>query len=87
MQSNNEGLSRADENCYNVRMLKRVKDPIVEEVRKHRMEHTRKFGGNLAAICADLRSVQAACGHKVVRLAPKKPPTAKLARRTAKPRP
>ena len=29
-----------------------MKDPIVEEVRKHRMEHTRKFKGNLAAICA-----------------------------------
>ena len=22
-------------------------DPIVEEVRRHRMEHTRKFGGDL----------------------------------------
>lgn len=45
-----------------------MKDPIVEEVRKHRMEHTRKFGGDLSAICKDLRSIQAKSGHKVVRL-------------------
>jgi hypothetical protein len=49
-----------------------MKDPIVEEVRKHRMEHTRKFGGDLSAIFADLRSTQIVSGHKVVRLAPKK---------------
>ncbi len=50
-----------------------MKDPIVEEVRKFRMEHTRKFGGDLAAICADLRAIQNTSGHEVVRLAPKKP--------------
>lgn len=49
-----------------------MKDPIVEEVRKHRAEHTRRFGGDLAAICADLRSIQSASGHEVVRLAPRK---------------
>lgn len=49
-----------------------MKDPIVEEVRKWRMEHTRRFGGDLAAICADLRSVQEASGHEVVRLPPRK---------------
>ncbi|MHC4445734.1 MAG: hypothetical protein ACYTBZ_04845 [Planctomycetota bacterium] len=49
-----------------------MKDPIVEEVRKHRMEHTRKFGGDLSAICADLRSIQAASGHEVVRLPPRR---------------
>jgi hypothetical protein len=49
-----------------------MKDPIVEEVRKYRMEHTRKFQGNLSAICADLRDLQSTSGHKVVRLAPKK---------------
>ena len=46
-----------------------MKDPIVEEVRKYRMEHTNKFQGNLPTICADLRDVQIASGHKVVRLA------------------
>ena len=55
-----------------------MKDPIVEEVRKHRMEHTRKFGGDLAAICADLRAIQAASGHKVVRLAAKNLSTTKV---------
>jgi hypothetical protein len=49
-----------------------MRDPIVEEVRKWRMEHTRKFGGDLSAICADLRSIQEASGHEVIRLAPKK---------------
>ena len=49
-----------------------MRDPIVEEVRKHRMEHTRKFHGDLAAICEDLRAVQQASGNKVVRLAARK---------------
>ena len=49
-----------------------MKDPIVEEIRRHRMEHTRKFGGNLSAICTDMRSVQEASGHKVVRLSPRR---------------
>ena len=49
-----------------------MKDPIVEEVRKHRMEHTKRFGGDLAKICADLRAIQSSCGHEVVRLPPKR---------------
>jgi hypothetical protein len=36
------------------------------------MKHTLKFKGDLSAICADLRDVQIASGHKVVRLAPRK---------------
>jgi len=44
-----------------------MNDPIVAEVRKFRLEHTRKFGGNLAAICADLRKIQVASGLKVAR--------------------
>ncbi|HUT55810.1 MAG TPA: hypothetical protein VM658_20635 [bacterium] len=47
-----------------------MNDPIVAEVRKHRMEHTRKFNGDLAAICEDLRKVQQNSGHKIVRLRP-----------------
>jgi len=62
-----------------------MKDPIVEEVRKHRMEHTRKFQGDLSAICADLRSIQIASGHKVVRLPPKRPEPTKTSKRRAKP--
>jgi hypothetical protein len=46
----------------------KMSDPIVEEVRKYRMVHTRKFQGNLAAICEDLRAVEAASGHEIVRL-------------------
>ena len=49
-----------------------MKDPIVEEIRKYRMEHTRKFNFDLEAICKDLRSTQKTSGHKVVRLAAKK---------------
>jgi len=49
-----------------------MKDPIVEEVRKHRKEHTQKFNGKLLEICADLRRIQETSGHDVVRLAPRK---------------
>ena len=63
-----------------------MKDPIVEEVRKHRMEHTQKFRGDLSAICADLHAIQAASGHKVVRLAPRKLQPTKLSSRRIKAR-
>ena len=49
-----------------------MRDPIVAEVRKHRMEHTQKCGGDLAAICADVRAVQDASGHTIVRLEPRR---------------
>ena len=49
-----------------------MKDPIVEEIRSYRMAHTRKFGGDLAAICRDLRAIQKASGQKVVRLPAKR---------------
>ena len=49
-----------------------MKDPIVEEVRKHRKEHTQKFHGKLIEICADLRRVQETSGFDVVRLAPRR---------------
>jgi hypothetical protein len=63
-----------------------MKDLIVEEVRKHRMEHTQKFRADLDAICADPRSIQAASGHKVVRLAPRKPEPTKASSRRSKTR-
>lgn len=47
-----------------------MNDPIVEEVREARMQHTKKFNYDLSAICRDLRKVQEECGHKVVRLHP-----------------
>ncbi len=46
-------------------------DPIVEEVRRYRMEHTRRFGGDLTLICEDLRRIQRESGCKVVRRPPK----------------
>ena len=49
-----------------------MNDPIVQEVRKYRIEHTLKFKGDLTAICADLRSIQATSGHIVVRLPPRR---------------
>lgn len=58
-----------------------MKDPIVDEVRKHRMAHTRKFHGDLAAICDDLQAVQKASGHELVRLTPRPCGQKKTARR------
>jgi hypothetical protein len=49
-----------------------MKDPIIEEIRKHRMEHTRKHASDLSAILTDLRKVQEKSGHKIVRLPPRK---------------
>ena len=59
-----------------------MKDPIVVEVRKHRMEHTRKFHGDLKAICADLRAIQKASGHEVVRLPPRRLKSVKSTKRS-----
>lgn len=47
-------------------------DPIVDEVRKYRMEHARKFNFDLHAIGADVRRLEATCGHEVVELPPKR---------------
>ena len=47
-----------------------MNDPIVEEVRRHRIEHTRRFGGNLNLIFEDLRRIQRVSGYEVVRRPP-----------------
>lgn len=49
-----------------------MNDPIVEEGRRIRDEHARKFGYDLAAICADIRRHQTSCGHRIVRLSKRK---------------
>ena len=49
-----------------------MSDPIVDEVRRHRMEHTREFGFDLDAICEDLRRKQALSNRKIVRLPPRR---------------
>jgi len=48
-------------------------DPIVEEVRKVRNAHAKKFKYDLAAIAADLRSQQAASQRTGVTFAPLQP--------------
>jgi len=45
-----------------------MNNPIIDEVRRVRDEHARKFNYDLAAICADLRKHQKMCGHPVVSL-------------------
>nr|VFJ95945.1 MAG: hypothetical protein BECKLFY1418A_GA0070994_10549 [Candidatus Kentron sp. LFY] len=49
-----------------------MKDPIVEEVRQHRMEHTRQFNADLHLICEDLRALEKNLGDRVVELQPKR---------------
>jgi hypothetical protein len=51
-----------------------VKDPIVDEVRKHRIEHTRQFNFDLHEICEDLRKFEWTLGDRVVRLDPRRIP-------------
>ncbi len=53
------------------------KDPIVEQVRRHRHEYGARFNHDLEAICRDLREKQKSSGRKIVALAPK-PPTRRV---------
>ena len=46
-------------------------DPIVDEVRKHRAEHARRFNFDIDAICADIQKMEATCDHTVVSLPPR----------------
>jgi hypothetical protein len=48
-------------------------DPIVEQVRKVRDEHAKKFNYDLKAIVADLQKQQKASKRKFVMLPPRKP--------------
>lgn len=59
-----------------------MKDPIVEEIRYFRDEHAKRFNYDLDAICEDFKIHQIHCGHRLVRLKPKKPAN-KLLKRTA----
>jgi hypothetical protein len=49
-----------------------MKDPSVEEVHEHWMEHTHQFGSKLHRICEDLREFEVSLGERVVTLEPKK---------------
>ena len=46
-------------------------DPVVEELRKIREEHARKFDYDLHAICEDIRQRQGKSGHTVVSRSPR----------------
>jgi hypothetical protein len=48
-------------------------DPIVEEVRKVRSEHAKKFNYDLRAIVADLKKQQKTSKREFVILPPRKP--------------
>jgi hypothetical protein len=47
------------------------KDPIVEEVRKIREAHAKKFNYDLKRICKDLKEKEKNYGNRVVSLPPK----------------
>ncbi len=47
------------------------KDPIVEEVRKFREAHARKFNYDLKRICKDLKEKEKKYSNKIVFLPPK----------------
>ena len=48
-----------------------MKDPIVEEVRRFRNEHSKKFDYDLDAICEEYKKHQVQIGRRLVRLKPK----------------
>jgi hypothetical protein len=49
-----------------------MNDPIVEEVRAYRDEHSRSLGYSLDAICEEYKEHQLQLGARLVRLQPKK---------------
>lgn len=49
-----------------------MRAPIVDEVRKHRIEHTRQLNSDLHQICEDLRKFESTLGDRIVTFEPKK---------------
>ncbi len=49
-----------------------ARDPLVEEVRRVRDAHAKRFGYELDAIFADIKAQERASGRKFVRLPPRK---------------
>ena len=47
-------------------------DPIVEEIRRIRQEHTDKFNGDLHAICEDIRRLERESGREYVSYPPRR---------------
>ncbi len=48
-----------------------IRDPIVEEIRQYRQEHSAKYGYDLKKICEALRSRQSESKKKVVSRGPR----------------
>lgn len=48
-----------------------INDPIVEEIRRYRMEHAAKYGNDLSKICEALRERQRNSTRKVVTRSPR----------------
>ena len=48
-----------------------MKDPIVEEVRKARQDHAKKFNHDLSEICNDLKNIEKKSGHEMATFPPK----------------
>jgi len=46
-------------------------DPIVDEIRQIRKQHTDKFGGDIHAICEDLRRLERESGRQYVSFPPR----------------
>ena len=47
-------------------------DPIVDEIRRIRQEHSAKFNGDLHAICEDIRRQERESGRKYVSYPPRR---------------
>ena len=63
-----------------------MKDPIVDEIRNYRMEHTKQFDSDLHLICADLREFEKTLGDRVVELKPNQLESTKASSARGKPR-
>ena len=48
-----------------------MKDPIIEEIRRIREEHSKQFNYDLDAICEDYKKHQSKIKNRLVRLKPK----------------
>ena len=47
-------------------------DPIVDEIRRIRQQHTDRFNGDLRAICEDLRRQERQSGRRYVSFPPRR---------------
>ncbi len=59
-------------------------DPIVDEIRRIRQEHTDKFNGDLHAICEDVRLQERESGREYVSYPPRRVETVAASTSTEK---